>query len=798
MVGEFKYASVILHVKFSQELFYILPDSEVTAGCWVKVQLATKHYYGVVYRVLTKAELPHYAQSIEIKPIEEVADDRQKVEITEIKFWEIVAKYWLCTVGEVFKAAYPIQTIKQEEVKAHKTPQDLFSQINEELSKTREEEMAETQEKRYREVEREIEANGGKEDVEKKEEKKTLKCEKAVGKRRVQCEKVVLSEAQEEAYREIEKQIENKTVLLEGVTGSGKTEIYINLIDKELERGKDVLYMVPEISMSTQLEERLKKHYGARLFTFHSRQTAAKKKLIREILSFKGPEKKPVVVLGTRSSVFLPFNNLGLIVIDEEHDTSYKQEDPAPRYNGRDAALFLAQIHKAKVLMGSATPSFETLFNCISRKFARVLLKEKYFTSPAPEVTVIDTIWTRKSHQMKGSFSQQLINLIENTLADKKQVLVFRNIRSFAPVVQCADCGEIIKCSHCNVPMSYHRYDNTLRCHYCETKWNMALAECPKCKGKNLEFRGAGTERIEEELKELFPTANIARYDRDISLTRKTAEKVLKQFSEGETDILVGTQMISKGFDFKNLTLVAVIQADTILSQQDFRADEKSMQLFIQLLGRSGRRDGKGHLVIQTNQKDHPVIQEIVAMARRMEEQQREAFARRQKSVELGGDSNQQTSGNDNESVGNQTNAGIEIVEHQKQVAGKENFEDVQKTNVELKVENSTDMMAERSMYCFPPFVRMVNITLKHKNLHKLSSIAMSLSHVLKNTKAYNAVEVSGPYTPRIEKVRDEYQICFTIKFARDKFLSQNKEGLRGVIEALKLPVQVNIDVDPS
>lgn len=789
MVGEFKYASVILPVKFSQELFYLLPDTQVTVGSWVKVQLATKTYDGVVYRVLSKAQIPRYAEGLEIKPIIEV-EERPKVDITEIKFWETVSKYWLCTIGEVFKAAYPIQIIKQDEIKPHKTPQDIFSQINDDLSEAQENELLEIEDMDVMEREKEDvgkkEENGDKEDVEKKKEEKKEEKNKTV-----KCEKVVLSEAQEVAYREIEKQIDNKTVLLEGVTGSGKTEIYIKLIDKELQQGNDVLYLVPEISMSTQLEERLKRHYGVRLFTFHSVQTAAKKKLIREILSFKGAEKKPVVVLGTRSSVFLPFCKLGLIVIDEEHDTSYKQEDPAPRYNGRDAALFLAQIHKAKVLMGSATPSFETLFNCISRKYARVLLKEKYFTSPAPEVTVIDTIWTRKSHQMKGSFSQQLINLIEKTLADKKQVLVFRNIRSYSPVVQCTDCGEIIKCTHCNVPMSYHRYDNTLRCHYCETKLNMALVECPKCKSKNLEFRGAGTERIEEELKELFPNANIARYDKDISLTRKTAEKVLKQFSEGETDILVGTQMISKGFDFKNLTLVAVIQADTILSQQDFRADEKAMQLFIQLLGRSGRRDGKGHLVIQTNQKNHPVIQEIVSMVRRMEEQQREAFDGVQKSAEWSEAASLQTIVD-----------GKESLESENQTDGKADGSEQpmaeRKENVELKVENSTNMMAERSMYCFPPFVRMVNITLKHKNLHKLSSIAMSLSHVLKNTKAYTAIEVSGPYTPRIEKVRDEYQICFTIKFARDKMLSQNKEGLRGVLEALKLPVQVNIDVDPS
>ena len=695
MDGQFVfYACVILPIKFEEEVFYgITSDKkETAAGSWVEVEFGGRTLQGVVRRTVDWAGLPSKSRSVEIKPIGQLLD-RTPVGMSEIRFWDIIAKYYLCTCGEVFKAAYPILTVRQQEVSSHKKPEDVLSAIKEEF------------------------------------------------------EEIVLSSAQQKAYGQIQEQLGKKTVLLEGVTGSGKTEIYIKLIDKCLSEGKDALYMVPEIAMGNYLHQRLKEHYGERLMSFHSSVTQASKKLIREVLTFKGkPEcpRKPVVVLGTRSSVFLPMENLGLVVVDEEHDQSYKQEDPAPRYNGRDAALLLAQMHGAKVLLGSATPSFESLYNCYTRKFARVLLTEKYFQSPPPEVTVIDTIWTRKSRQMKGSFSQQLINLMEKTIAEHKQVLVFRNLRSYAPVVQCSECGEAVKCPHCNVPLSYHRYDNTLSCHWCEYKAPY-YPVCPSCGKQALEYRGAGTEKIEEELKELFPAARIARYDADIAQSKKEALKVMTDFAQGNTDILVGTQMTSKGFDFENLALVAVIQADTILSQQDFRADEKAMQLFIQLLGRSGRRNSKGHLVIQTNQKNHPVIKNIQEMSSRLSWEYETGAA---------------------------ASAGLEENPH-------------------------GEMMAERSMYCFPPFVRLVNVILRNKNFHKLESAAASLSHVLKNTRSFSAMEISGPFAPRMEKLRDEYQLCFSIKFSRDTSLQANKDALKKILSLMKLPVQVIIDVDP-
>ena len=672
------YISVILPIKWDGEVFYGINSEQrqsLAPGCWVEVSFGKRTLQAVVRRILEWKDLPYH--NLEIKSIGKVLE-KSPVSAREIRFWNTVAGYYLCSVGEVFKAAYPILTLRQQEVASHRKPEDILLSVKDIV------------------------------------------------------DDITLSAAQQKAYEQIKEHLESKTVLLEGVTGSGKTEIYIKLIDECMAEGKDALYLVPEIAMSNQLTQRLKNHFGQRLLCYHSGISMATKKLIRQVLTFKGTEecqKKPVVVLGTRSSVFLPFENLGLTIVDEEHDQSYKQEDPSPRYNGRDAALLLAQMHGAKVLLGSATPSFESLYNFYTRKFARVLLTEKYFQAPPPEVTVIDTLWTRRSRQMKGSFSQQLLNMIEKTIAEKKQVLVFRSIRSYSPVVECSSCGEALKCPHCNVPLSYHRYDNTLRCHYCEYKAPYTPV-CPSCKEEALQLRGAGTEKIEEELRELFPNASVARYDADIAKSKKDSEKVLSDFASGKTDILVGTQMTSKGFDFKGLALVAVIQADTILSQQDFRADEKAMQLFIQLLGRSGRRREQGKLVIQTNQKNHPVIKELLS----------------------------------------------------------------------LYSPDKADgaMMAERSMYCFPPFVRLINIILRDKNYHRLETSASSLANVLKSSRAFCAMEVSGPFTPRLEKLRDEYQLCISVKFAKDARLAQNKAQLKKVIDLVKLPVQVILDVDPS
>src|SRR5574344_1125535 len=501
--------------------------------------------------------------------------------------------------------------------------------------------------------------------------------------------------------------------------------------------------------MSKQMERRLREHFGSRLFVFHSALNQAPKKLLRDILTSPQAQSQlsawsaePIIILGTRSSLLLPFDNLGLIVIDEEHDASYKQTEPAPRYNARDSAIMLAGLHKAQVLMGSATPSLESHYNCMIGRFAKVELKEKYYNASETDITVIDTIWTRRSKQMHGSFSQELINEIKKTIAEKGQVIIFRNMRSYSPVVQCTECGEIPRCPHCDVPLSYHKYDNTLRCHYCEYQTKFT-GICPKCGNHSLEAKGVGTEKLEEEVKELFPEAKIARFDADIAKSKMLEDKVLKDFAEGNTDILVGTQMISKGFDFKNLNLVAVIQADTILGLQDFRADERAIQLFTQLMGRTGRRDKKGKLIIQTNQKKHPVI----------------------------------------EYIANLNNP-----------ADSSNAQDAD--TVEAP-DSSIALLDERRQFSFPPYVRMITVTVRNRDKNILNEISKAVGKILKMSRGFTAQEVTGPFPPRIEKVRNEFLLCYNVKFARDKMLEANKDALKKALDSLKVQDSIIIDVDP-
>jgi primosomal protein N' (replication factor Y) len=680
-----------------------------------------KIHSGVIRRVVEEKDLPQQFTEVkvkdektgttrtELKPVEykEILyiENLPKITPEEIKFWDSIAHYYLCSTGEVFKAAYPILTQKQEAVKSHKTPADIFEKIKKEDN-----------ENQFSFID---------------------------------AHRPVLSDAQQIAYKHIKEQIAKKPVLLEGVTGSGKTEIYITLADEHLKNGKNVLYLVPEIAMSKQMERRLREHFGSRLFVFHSALNQAPKKLLRDILTspqaqsqLSASRNEPIIILGTRSSLLLPFNNLGLIIIDEEHDASYKQTEPAPRYNARDSAIMLAGLHKALVLMGSATPSLESRYNCTIGRFSKVELKEKYYSANEPDITVIDTIWTRRSKQMHGSFSQELINEIKKTIAEKGQVIVFRNMRSYSPVVQCTECGEIPRCPHCDVPLSYHKYDNTLRCHYCEYQTKFT-GICPKCGNHSLEAKGVGTEKLEEELKELFPEAKIARFDADIAKSKMLEDKVLKDFAEGNTDILVGTQMISKGFDFKNLNLVAVIQADTILGLQDFRADERAIQLFTQLMGRTGRRDKKGKLIIQTNQKKHPVI----------------------------------------EYIANLNNP-----------ADSSNAQDAD--TVEAP-DSSIALLDERRQFSFPPYVRMITVTVRNRDKNILNEISKAVGKILKMSRGFTAQEVTGPFPPRIEKVRNEFLLCYNVKFARDKMLEANKDALKKALDSLKVQDSIIIDVDP-
>ncbi len=729
-----RYASVILPVKFSGEVSYIVPNIfEVERGSRVKVELANKIYPGVVKEILSAEVVPTHTpdgKEIQYKPLLSV-EPLPKILPTEIALWEQVAQYYLCSVGEVFKAAYPALTVKQESVKPRKTVEMFLTAIE--------------------------------------NEQVVQNCD------------VILSISQQKALQQIKENL-HKPVLLRGVTGSGKTEIYITLALEQLRQGKSVLYMVPEIAISKQLQSRLKRVFGERLLTFHSKQTAAEKARIHRILQYnaasrqeilhgenpqhwsctavpKGtmeanPEAAPqppnttnsaVVILGTRSSLFLPLSNLGLVIVDEEHDSSYKQTEPAPRYQAKDTAIMLSRIHQAGILLGSATPSFESEYNCLLGRFALVELTEKYYGATPPQVEIVDTIYARKTRQMVGNFSQKLINEMRRTMEQGNQVLVFRNRRSYSPIVECQECGEIPKCPHCNVHLSYHKYNNTLRCHYCDFTGNFT-GVCRSCGTSSFIYRGAGTEKLEEELAAIFPDATIARYDADIAQSKKAEEQVIKDFAEGKTNILVGTQMISKGFDFERLKLVAVLAADTILGVQDFRGDEKALQLLEQLMGRTGRRGEQGKLIIQTNQKEHPVLQSLLK----------------------GNYLNSHNPDNSHNACGTTALPTI-----------------------------TAQLLGERQQFHFAPYVRMVKIIVKHKDAAKLQELCSQIQEKLQGRKDLEYRELTGPFTPVVDKIRGEFIKCFYVKLARDNRLAHNKRALQECIGEIRNYNSIILDVDP-
>ena len=708
-----RYASVILPVKYSGEVSYFLPKIfDAKVGQRVRVDFAGKIYSGVIKNILPGSDIPTHTpdgKRIQYKPILAI-EDTPAILSTEIALWERVAQYYMCTTGEVYKAAYPALQVKQESVKPRKRVEHFLEAVADDA------------------ISRAWSGQEGN-DAD---------------------NTPVLSGVQQEAFNRIKQShatAPGKPVLLRGVTGSGKTEIYITLALEQLRQGKNVLYMVPEIAISKQLQSRLKKVFGERLLTFHSKQTAAEKARIHKILQYNAAQpaaeqqqsaaqpaiNSATVVLGTRSSLFLPLGNLGLVIVDEEHDSSYKQTEPAPRYQAKDTAIMLAQLHGANVLLGSATPSYESEYNCISGKFTLVELTEKYYGAITPQVEIIDTIYARKTRQMVGNFSQKLINEIRRTVEEGYQVLIFRNRRSYSPVVECQECGSIPKCPHCNVHLSYHKYNHTLRCHYCEYIAHFT-GVCNNCGTATFNYKGAGTEKLEEELAALFPNVAIARYDADIAKSKKTEEQTIKDFAEGKTSILVGTQMISKGFDFERLKLVAVLQAETILGIQDFRADEKATQLFSQLMGRTGRRGVQGKLIIQASQKDHPVLAKL----------------------------------------------------HTHNLPDKNTLPPL-----------TAQLLRERQEFQFAPFVRMVKVIVKHKDAGKLDELCREIQVKLSGRKNLEYKELAGPFTPAIDKVRGEFIKCFYIKFARNSRLAENKCTLQECIREIKGNQAIILDVDP-
>lgn len=419
-----------------------------------------------------------------------------------------------------------------------------------------------------------------------------------------------LSEAQQDAMNQIRTQFMAKNVvLLHGVTSSGKTEIYIHLIQKAIDEGKQVLYLLPEIALTVQMTRRLQQVFGSRLGIYHSKYSDAERV---EIWKKQLSDEPYDVVLGARSAVFLPFTRLGLVIVDEEHETSFKQQDPAPRYHARSAAIVLARMYEgAKVLLGTATPSMESYYNASTGKYGYVQLTTRYRDVAMPEIKVVDIKDLYRRKMMQGMFSPDLLVAIRGALKAKKQVILFQNRRGFAPMVECKMCGWVPKCKNCDVSLTYHRSMNLLTCHYCGYTYAVPK-QCPNCESTELLGRGYGTEKIEDRVHEFFPEARIARMDLDTTRSAGAYSRIINDFSAGRTDILIGTQMVSKGLDFSGVTVVGILNADTMLNYPDFRAYEHAFQMLSQVSGRAGRRDERGLVILQTKSADLPVIRQVV------------------------------------------------------------------------------------------------------------------------------------------------------------------------------------------
>ena len=576
--------SVILPLRLAWNPCYWAEEGSVMRGSRVRVVFAHKTYSGVVEAVgvVPSADPDKIADILSVEDLPTVSEP-------EFRLWQFIADYYLCSIGEVFRCASPAGALAQEQTAARvrERLEKRLETLREKRAKARKDQTRE----RYAAAIAELEARLSGE---------TVPWESGP--------EIHLSDAQTKALGQIRKAfLDKKIVLLNGVTGSGKTELYVQLARETLAQGRNVLYLVPEIALSRQLEERLETFFGAHLLVFHSGETTPRRQEVAATM-----RSGSYLVLGTRSALFLPHHDLGLVIVDEEHDTSYKQ-DSAPRYQGRDTAVMLGNIHGSRIILGSATPALESLYNCETGRYTLVSLSEKYHGGPEAVVEVIDTRAERRKNGMTGSFSRKLTARISETLAEGGQAVILRSRRAYSPVVQCTACGMIPKCPDCNVSLSYHKVTGRLVCHHCGHQ-EPYTGTCPSC-GQPLEPLGAGTQRIEEELRTLFPAARIARLDSDTAQDKHYEQQVIRDFANRQTDILVGTQIVTKGFDFEGLSLVAVLQADSLLGQQDFRADERALQLLEQFRGRCARRGTAGRFVIQTAQADHPVYRQLTGEA---------------------------------------------------------------------------------------------------------------------------------------------------------------------------------------
>ena len=748
------FADIILPLAVRGRFTYMIPDEileTVKPGVSVTVQFGGKKLYtGIVRSIHDKPPAVKH-----VKAIIRVLVTVPVINETQLKLWQWISEYYLCSEGEVMKAALPSEICLNN----FKPRLESFVELTRKFSDEELNLILDNLTKAPRQQEvfsSYIRLTGYTSGAEILPVKKSLLLSEAhssanilealIGKKVLSVVSVAvsrltesdsykepikrLSEAQSVAYGSITAQFKEKDiVLLHGVTSSGKTEIYIHLIEEQLKMGKQVLYMLPEIALTTQIILRLEKHFGAVTGVYHSRFSDPEKAEIWKRVADDDPLTGYRLILGVRSSLFLPFNNLGLIIVDEEHDGSYKQHDPAPRYHARDSAIMLAALHKAKTILGSASPSVESYNNTINEKYGFTELKERYGLIKLPAIIIANTREAYRKKLMVSHFTPELLQAVDDALSKDEQVILFQNRRGFSPYIECSECGWIPVCIQCAVNLTYHKGIGRLVCHYCGYSAGMP-SKCGNCHSSGMVTRGFGTEKIEDEIKIVFPAARVARMDQDTTRNKNSFNKIIRAFEERRIDILIGTQMISKGLDFENLTVVGVLNADNLLNYPDFRAHERSFQLMEQVSGRAGRRQKQGKVVIQTSDPANRIIRMVL----------------------------------------------------------RHDYVSMFRMQAE-----------ERMTFNYPPFCRMIQISIKHKDRALLNYYSDVLGRDL---KVIFGKRLLGPESPVISQVQLWYIKTILIKIEREKPLVKAKQFIIEAVERLgkekgASSLKIAIDVDP-
>ena len=731
-----------------EALLPIANSQSPLTGRRVLVPLGKKSIIGIIYRK-HEGDLP---ASVKVRDVLQIIDDTPIVTAEQLKLWEWLSSYYMCTLGEVMAAALPSEIIDDNYSAAttqyiQLSPAYLAKEAQEKL--LGELKRAKKQEQLVRDflrlaqnyqVERRVllEQAGVSGAILRTliDKQIFLEEDRPISRLRQYTGEIqqphTLDSQQSRAIAEIRESWKEKNVtLLHGVTSSGKTEVYIHLIEEVLKQGKQVLYLVPEIALTTQLTDRLQAVFGDKLVVYHSRFSNAERVEIYNTIQENNSEFKiqnSKLILGARSAIFLPFSDLGLIIVDEEHEPSYKQQDPAPRYHARSAAIMMAQWYGAKVLLGTATPSIESYHNALSGKYGLVEMTERFQGLQLPQITLIDLQRQYHRKEMYGHFADPLVDRIREELTKGKQVILFQNRRGYAPFLQCPSCGEVPKCPNCDVSMTYHKANRTLICHCCGHSTS-APNHCPKCK---TEYRtqGFGTERLEEEIQGLFPDARVLRMDLDSTRKKDAYQTIIDRFAKHEVDILIGTQMVTKGLHFNDVSLVAVLQADSLLNQPDFRSYEHAFQMLEQVSGRAGRTGSQGEVIIQTFDPKNSLYQHLI-------------------------------------------------------------HHDYQALYAE--------QVAERKAFGFPPYHRMIMLTLKHRDIQRLSTASAMLQQQLQ--KVFGT-RVSGVIEPSIARTQNMYvrQIRLTIEATAN--IARAKEMIREQIKWVQQQneckgTSIQLDIDP-